>query len=219
MPAHRLPFSLSLAPPAVPDSPVLPPDAQSPSPADQAAWVDLEHYRVTDYRPGGLLPRVLWFVTSLLLIDSGWPLPSSARRTVLRWFGARIGKGVVIKPHVRIKFPWKLEIGDHTWIGEGTWIDNLADVRIGSHVCISQGVYFCTGSHNHRKRSFDLLTAPIVVEDGAWIAARSTLLQGVTVGANALVAAASMVHKDVAAATVVGGNPATFLQCREAPEA
>lgn len=181
------------------------------------AWVDLESFRVTNYDPGSVLARVSWYFVCELLFASALPLPSRWRCALLRWFGAQIGQGVVIKPRVRIKFPWRLRIGDHSWIGEGSWIDNLAMVDIGSHACISQGVYFCTGSHDHRKRGFDLITAPITVGDGAWIAARTTLLQGVTVGANALVAAASMVHKDVPPGVIVGGNPAQLIRDRQPP--
>lgn len=182
------------------------------------AWVDLESFRVTNYDPGGLLARVSWYIVCEILFASSLPVPSRWKCTLLRWFGAQIGRGVVIKPRVRIKYPWRLRIGDHTWIGEGSWIDNLALVDIGSHACISQGVYFCTGSHDHRKRSFDLITAPIVVGDGAWVAAQTTLLQGVAVGENALVAAASMVHKDVPPATIVGGNPAKPIRDRQPPD-
>jgi len=80
-------------------------------------------------------------------------------------FGAKVGKGVVIKPSVNIKFPWKLKIGDHSWIGEGVWIDNLSDVIIGGHVALSQGCLLLTGSHDHRRETFDFLSAPIVLEE------------------------------------------------------
>lgn len=180
--------------------------------------MDLEHFRVTGYKHRSLCMRVLWYAMGELFIASSLPLPSRIKCTLLRAFGATIGQGVVIKPRVRIKYPWQLEIGDHVWIGEGSWIDNFVLVKLGSHVCISQGVYFCTGSHDHRKRSFDLITRPIVVENGAWVAARSTLLGGVTIGSNALVAAASLVHSDIAPGTIVGGNPASFIRQRQQPE-
>lgn len=188
-----------------------------PAPTADHAWVDLENFRVTGYQHRSLVLRMVWYGVSLVWFESGLPLPSRLKCQVLRWFGARIGRGVVIKPHVQIKFPWQLAIGDYVWVGEGSWIDNLAEVRLGNHVCISQGVYFCTGSHDHRRRSFDLITRPIVVEDGAWVAARSTLLGGVTVGCNALVAAASMVHRDVPAGMMVGGNPAQPIGPRQPP--
>ena len=73
----------------------------------------------------------------------------------------------MFKPHVRIKYPWRLVIGDHCWIGQNVWIDNIADVTIGNHVCVSQYAYFCTGNHNHRSPAFDLVAKPIVVQTGA----------------------------------------------------
>jgi putative colanic acid biosynthesis acetyltransferase WcaF len=194
-----------------------PPDKSNHGPPPGDAWVNLGDYRVTGYEHRSRLLRAGWYLVGLVAFETGLPVPSGIKRTLLRWFGARIGEGVVIKPHVRIKFPWQLVVGNHTWIGEGTWIDNLAEVRLGSHVCISQGVYFCTGSHDHNKCSFDLLTAPIVVGDGAWVAARTTLLGGVAVGANALVAAGSLVNKEVPPAAIVGGNPAAFLRHRNPP--
>lgn len=183
--------------------------------SDAEAWINLTHYRAPDYQGRGIVVRMLWYFVSLLLFESGWFILSGPKRSILRMFGAQIGQNVSIKPHVQIKFPWKLAVGDHTWIGEGSWIDNLDEVRLGNHVCISQGVYFCTGSHDHQSRGFELITKPIVVEDGAWIATRSTLLPGVAVGANAIVAAGSVVHKHVPAATLVGGAPAKHLSDRE----
>lgn len=129
----------------------------------------------------------------------------------------RVGRGLVIKPNVRVKYPWRLAVGDYCWIGQGAWIDNLADVVLGSHVCVSQEVYICTGSHNYRARGFDLIARPILVGDGAWLGARSLLLGGVTVAANAVVAAGSVVTKDVPAATIVAGQPARPIGDRRQP--
>jgi hypothetical protein len=89
-----------------------------------------------------------------------------------------VGTGVVIKPHVRVKFPWKLYIGDHSWIGESVWIDNLAQVTIGSNCCISQGAYLCTGSHRWDRDTFDLVTKPIVIEDQCWVGAMARVAPG-----------------------------------------
>jgi len=188
-------------------------------PTDQTdSWTDLSVYTVGDYTPGrGLVVQLLWYYTSLLLFESAWLPASKLKLAILRCFGARIGQGVVLKPNVRIKFPWRLQVGDHCWIGQQVWIDNIAPVRIGSHVCISQGVYFCTGNHDHRKTTFDLIARPITVASGAWVAARSLLLAGVNVGANALVAAGAVVTKDVAAEKIVGGSPARELGDRERP--
>jgi putative colanic acid biosynthesis acetyltransferase WcaF len=189
-----------------------------PSGASFHSWINLKEFENTDYDPGrGAVARLLWHYVSLLFFEGGW-LPSYKLKVgLLRCFGARIGEGVVIKPNVRIKYPWRLVVGDHCWIGQDAWIDNLADVRIGSHACVSQGVYLCTGSHDYRSRTFDLIVEPIIIEDGAWVAARSTVLPGVTVGANAIVAGGSIVTRDVPPATVVAGNPAKPIGEREPP--
>jgi len=128
--------------------------------------------------------------------------------SLLQYFGARIGKGLIIKPYVRIKYSWRLTVGDHCWIGQEVWIDNLKDVRIGNHVCVSQRSYFCTGSHDQRCTTFDITAKLIVVHNGAWVGASALLLGGVEIHVNAIVSAGSVVTKDVAVGQIVGGDPA-----------
>ena len=194
-----------------PAGPSIPPEAER-------SWVGLDDFRNRRYSPGRSWPvRAGWYMVSLIVFESGWFPIHAFKAWLLRRFGARIGKGLVIKPQVRIKYPWRLTVGDHCWIGQGAWIDNLDDVELGSHVCISQGVYFCTGSHDHRRRTFDLITAPIVVQNGAWIGAQAMLLPGCTVGANSLVAAGTVVRFDVGRAQVVAGNPAQVVSGRDEP--
>lgn len=177
---------------------------------------DLSAFSNPEYNPGrGFLVRTLWYYCSLLFFESGWLPVSGLKTRLLRLFGASIGTGVNFKPHVRIKYPWRLTIGDHSWIGQNVWIDNIEDVTIGSHVCVSQYSYFCTGSHDHRSATFALLAKPIVVKNGAWIGARATLLGGVEIAANAIVAAGAVVVKSVSTATIVGGNPAKEIGRRE----
>jgi putative colanic acid biosynthesis acetyltransferase WcaF len=142
--------------------------------------------------------EALWVLLFSPLIASF--LPGSAwRKACLRAFGARIGSGVVIKQRVIVKFPWRLEIGEHSWIGEGVWIDNLAPVVIGSHVCVSQGAYLCTGSHDWSRVSFDLVTKPIRIEDSAWICAKAVIAPGVTIGQGAVVGLGAIAMCDVPA--------------------
>lgn len=150
-----------------------------------------------------------WRLVSDLLVDT-W-LPGSAwRRWLLRRFGARIDAGVVIKPRVRIKFPWRLAVGEHCWIGESVWIDNLAAVALGPHCCLSQGVYLCTGNHDWSEPGFDLKTRPIDVGGSAWVAAFVRVGPGVTIGEGAVVQLGSVVVDSVAPGAIAGGNP-----CRE----
>lgn len=128
-----------------------------------------------------------WLVASELLVAS--PLPGSAwRACFLRVFGAMIATGVVLKPRIRIKFPWRLMVGENSWIGEGVWIDNLATVSIGRNVCISQGAYLCTGNHDWSSSNFDLITSSITIEDHSWVGARATLAPGTHMLAGAVIA-------------------------------
>ena len=132
-----------------------------------AAWLKLSDFDNSDYDPGrGIVVRTLWYFCSVALFESGWLPVSGLKIRLLRLFGANVGSGVVIKPNVRIKFPWRLKVGDHCWIGQEVWIDNLDDVEIGDNVCISQLCYLCTGSHDHRRRTFDLIIRPIRIGAG-----------------------------------------------------
>lgn len=153
----------------------------------------------------------LWQFCKVLFFQNPIPLPSALRVSLLRAFGANIGFGVIIRAGVNITFPWRLTVGDHVWIGEEVTILSLAPVRIGSNVCISQKAYLCTGSHDHRLETFDLITRPIVVGSGAWVAALAFLGPGVTIGEGSVVGAGSVVMKDVPAGSRVRGNPAELV--------
>ncbi|MFN8708127.1 MAG: WcaF family extracellular polysaccharide biosynthesis acetyltransferase [Planctomyces sp.] len=162
------------------------------------AFRELRHYKNSDYSPGRkTLVLLIWYYFSLLCMENGLFPISRAKVFLLRIFGAKIGAGVVIKPNVRIKFPWRLTVGDHCWIGQEVWIDNLANVTLESDVCISQGAYLCTGSHDHRSPTFELKVAPILVKHGAWIAAKAIILQGAVIEAGEVVSAGAVVGKRV----------------------
>jgi putative colanic acid biosynthesis acetyltransferase WcaF len=158
---------------------------------------------------------MLWFFIGAPLLRSPWLPLASWKAGLLRLFGARLGRGVVVKPGVRVKHPWLLEIGDYSWIGEDAWIDNLAPVTIGRNACISQGAYLCTGNHDWSDPAFGLIVKPIGVEDGAWVGAKSVIAPGVVVGAYAVICAGSVVNAAVPPLQVRGGNPAVFLKTRE----
>ena len=138
---------------------------------------ELVAYENSGYSPGrGLITRTAWYYVSLLVFESGWLPLNGFKCSLLRMFGASIGLGVVIHPNVRIKYPWRLSVGDNCWIGRAVWIDNLSQVTLESNVCISQGAYLCTGSHDHKSATFGLRTGPIVIHHGAWICCRSVVL-------------------------------------------
>jgi putative colanic acid biosynthesis acetyltransferase WcaF len=177
--------------------------------------VDLANYDNRTYDPQrGLWMQAAWFFFGLPLLRCRI-LPFSGVRTwVLRLFGAKIGTGVVIRPGVRVKYPWLLSIGDHSWLGEDCWIDNLVLVTIGSNACLSQGCYLCTGNHNWADVGFTLITKPITVCDGAWVGARALVAPGLTVGECAILTAGSVGKKDIPPYEIHDGNPAHFVKKR-----
>ncbi len=167
------------------------------------------------YDRGRPLPvQVAWLAVSGLVVTRWW-CPGRVRVALLRAFGARVGAGTNIRHGVRVHWPWKLTVGDHTWIGEGAHLLNLEPIVLGSDVCVSQDVLLCTGSHDRRSPTFEFDNAPIVVEDGAWVAARATVLRGVRIGADAVVGATALVTRDVPAGAVVLA-PAATVRPREA---
>lgn len=157
-----------------------------------------------------------WLALSGVLVAS-WLPGSRWRARLLRAFGAQIGTGVVLKPGVRVKFPWRLSVGDHAWIGEDVWIDNLAEVMIGDHACVSQGSYLCTGSHDWASKTFNLITKPIFVHSKAWVGAKSVIAPGCNVGEGTVLAIGSVASGDLDPWTVYSGSPAKATRMRIRP--
>ena len=177
--------------------------------------VDLRSFQKNRMIAGRSLgPQLLWFFLGSVLLRSSWLPGTGWRVALLRLFGARVGNHVKIKTGVRVKYPWRLQVGDNTWIGEDCWIDNMADVVLGSNVCLSQGSYLCTGNHDWRDRSFRMFAREIRLENGSWVASRCTLGPGVTIGRDAIVAIGSVVWESVPAGEIHGGNPATHRGLR-----
>jgi len=176
---------------------------------------DLSKFDNSWYKPGrNVLIRTLWYITNLLIMRNRF-LPFSFSRTFfLRLFGARVGKGVVIKPGVTVKYPWRLQIGDFCWIGEGVWIDNLDNVVLGNNVCISQGAMLLCGNHNYRKPSFDLIVGQIILDEGAWIGAKAVVGPGVKVGSHAVLSVGSVASGDLEGWKIYRGNPAIAVRDR-----
>jgi|SRR5581483_1785620 putative colanic acid biosynthesis acetyltransferase WcaF len=181
----------------------------------QRTPVNLSCYSVRAFdRGAGTIKECLWLCISLMLFRLCPFSFSALKRAVLRAFGARIGRGVVIKPQVKITFPWKLEIGDHVWLGEECWLLNLDRITIGNNVCISQRAFLCTGNHNYKSRTFDLAVKPIVIMDGGWIGAGAWVGPGVVVHSHAVLTAGSIATQDLNHHSIHRGNPAIFIKAR-----
>lgn len=174
----------------------------------------LDKFDNSDFKPGSAVKRVLWTIASGIFFQTWFPWPSKLKAIILQIFGAEIGKALVLKPRVTIKYPWKLTIGDHVWVGEQVWIDNLAEVTIGNHVCISQGALLLCGNHNYKKQTFDLITSPITLEDGVWIGAKSTVAPGITCHSHSILTLGSIATVNLEAYSIYQGNPATVKKQR-----
>jgi putative colanic acid biosynthesis acetyltransferase WcaF len=157
---------------------------------------------------GRSLPvEACWYLLKCAVFLNPLPVPVALKRILLRLFGAKVGRGVIIKPRVNIHFPWKLSLGDHSWIGEEVFILNLEPVSVGRHCCVSQRAFLCTGNHDYRQREMPYCNRPITLEDGVWIGAQSFVGPGVTVGTDSVVAAGSVVTKALPPGMVCRGNP------------
>lgn len=171
--------------------------------------MNLAIYDNSDFDRGA--PRwkeAFWRVTKALFFQNAFPWPDALRIELLRLFGAKVGRGCTMRANVNVSFPWRLTLGDYVWVGEDVAFLTLAAITVGSHVCISQRAYLCTGSHDVRRNDFKLKVAPITIADGVWVAAAAFIGPGVVINRGAVVAAGAVVFRDVAENTVVRGNPA-----------
>ncbi len=177
---------------------------------------DLSKYQNPEYKPGGgTIKRLAWYFTNAVFLRNPLNPFSGVKVFLLKLFGAKIGKGVVIKPAVNIKYPWRLSIGNYSWLGENVWIDNLEDVAIADNCCLSQGAMLLTGNHNYKKTTFDLMTKGIILESGVWIGAYSIVAPGVCCKSHSVLAVNSVAVADLASYSIYQGNPAKKVRDRQ----
>jgi len=160
-----------------------------------------------------LIGRVLWGFCSPLFKLSPRPL-WGWRRFLLRLFGAEVGHQVNILPSAHIFIPWNLKIGNWSSIGFDALIYNLGPIEIGEKVTISQRAHLCAGTHDYRDPAMPLIKSTITVGDHVWICADAFIGPDIKIQNSAIVAARAVVTKDVAADSIVGGNPAKPIGTR-----
>jgi len=178
--------------------------------------VDLSQFNNDWYSPGAnWFKRTVWYYCNRIFLNSYWLPISSLKVALLRLFGAKVGIGCNLKPKINIKYPWKLSIGNHCWIGEEVWIDNLAEVTVGNHVCLSQGAFLLCGNHDYTKSTFDLMVESIRLEDGAWVGAKCVVAPGVIMESHAILTAGSVLTQNAEAYSIYQGNPAVKVKERK----
>ncbi|WP_258102294.1 WcaF family extracellular polysaccharide biosynthesis acetyltransferase [Marinoscillum pacificum] len=178
--------------------------------------VDKSTFNNSWYNPGGsTFKRYTWYFVNVLVFINPLVPFYGIKRKLLKLYGAKIGKRLIIKPGVNIKYPWLLEIGDYVSIGENVWIDNLGKTTLHDHTTISQGAMLLTGNHDFKSTSFDLIVKEIVIEKGAWIGAQSTVCPGATCRDHSILTAGSVATKDLEAYGIYQGNPAVKVKTRQ----
>ncbi len=145
----------------------------------------------------------LWYLVKVFFFLTALPYPNSFKVWLLKKFGAKIGKGVVLKTRVNILFPWKLEIGNDVWVGEEVFILNFEKIRIGNNVCISQRSFLCGGNHDYKIPSMPYRNGPIELQDGSWVAACCFIGPNVTIGVDTVITVGSIIVSDQESGKVV----------------
>lgn len=167
-----------------------------------------------DFRGKSKIMVQLWWIVEKTLFAWSPQFMYGWRRFLLRLFGAKIGRGVLLRPTVRVTYPWKVSIDDYTWVGEDCILYSLANITIGSHVAIAHGVYFNTGLHDYSKETFDIASKPVVIEDESWITNDVYIAPGVTIGKGSVIGARSSVFKSMPEGYICYGNPAVPVKKR-----
>lgn len=157
----------------------------------------------------------LWWMVQAFLFKNSPQFTYGWRRFLLRLFGAKVGKKVIIRPTAKITYPWKVSIGDYSWIGDDVVLYSLGEIEIGENVVISQKSYICTGSHDYLKEDFTIFAKKITIEDECWLATDVFVAPGVTIKKRTVVGSRSSVYKNLPANKVCIGNPAKIIRDRK----
>jgi putative colanic acid biosynthesis acetyltransferase WcaF len=185
----------------------------------QPTYQDLSQFKLPDgFRGKSAFTVQLWWLVDALLFQPSPQIAFAWRRMLLRLFGASIGRQVLLRPSVRVTYPWKLKIGDYSWIGDDVTIYSLGPITIGQHTVVSQGSYLCAGTHDPARVDFPILGPEIVIEDQVWLAAQVFVMPGITIGRGCVVAARSLVSSDLPAGQYCRGSPARVIAARRSSD-
>jgi putative colanic acid biosynthesis acetyltransferase WcaF len=182
---------------------------------DNEVLTDLSRFSTGNYKAGPSWKVILWYPFNYFVFNSSIPWPYGFKARLLRLFGARVGKNVIIKNRVRIKNPWRFSVGSNSWIGEDVWIDNLEDVELGRNVCLSQGAVLLTGNHDYTVADFPYRLGKIQLHDGVWIGAQSVVCPGTKCGSHSILTVNSVASKSMMDWGIYSGNPAKMIRSRK----
>ena len=167
-----------------------------------------------NFRGRSVLIVQLWWFTDFCFFKPSPQILYGWRRFLLRLFGAKIGKKVIIRPSATITYPWKVTIGDYSWIGDNAELYSLGEIEIGNNVVISQKSYLCAASHDYTKEDFPIWAKKITIEDECWLATDVYVAPGITIGKGTVVGARSSVFKNLPPGKVCVGSPAKPIKDR-----
>ena len=149
----------------------------------------------------------LWWLVQATVFHWSPQFSYGFRRWLLRCFGAKVGRGVVIRPTVTITYPWKVSLGDYAWVGDDVVLYSLGEIEIGAHSVVSQSSYLCAADHDYTQPDFPIRARKITIGPEAWVAADVFVAPGVTIGQGAVIGARSSVFKDMPVGMVCFGYP------------
>jgi putative colanic acid biosynthesis acetyltransferase WcaF len=182
---------------------------------DINSYQDLKNFKLPlNFRGRSTMMVQFWWLVQATLFHRSPQILYGFRRWLLRRFGAQIGKGVIIRASATLTYPWKVKIGDYSWIGDDVVIYSFAPITIGNNVVVSQKSYLCAGSHDYRSKAFDITSSPIVIQANAWIATDVFVAPGVTIGTGAVIGSRSSVFTDLPDMMVCVGSPARPIHGR-----
>lgn len=156
----------------------------------------------------------LWWLVQSIFFKNSPQFMYGFRRFLLRLFGAKIGKRVIIRSSVKTTYPWKVSIGDYSWVGDDVNLYSLGEINIGKNVVISQKSYLCTGSHNYLQSDFPISAKKITIKDECWLATDVFIAPGITIEKGSVIGSRSSVYKNIPANKICMGNPAKIIRAR-----
>ena len=176
---------------------------------------DLSQFRLpSGFRGRSAVIVQLWWLVQATLFQHSPQFAYGFRRWLLRCFGAQIGRSVLIRPSVKITYPWRVRIGNYSWIGDDVVLYSLGDIVIGDNAVISQRGYLCAGDHDYTKTDFPIRGRPIIISSEAWVAADVFIAPGVTIGKGSLIGARSSVFTNMPAGMLCVGSPCKAVKKR-----